>query len=245
MWNSEHPAPSVSCQLPLLTVLPLADRPGHEPRKLLRAIRPGGRVQPGEELALRPCSLLHSRNPHWLLDEAAFQRWQPFPGGCRAAAYNPASRLRQPHGRVRLDVADGCPSAHMYVHADASQGVTTAAFDSGGPGRNSRNPQFPRWIFGTPPDSAPSAELPSRAAAARTWFSSATGSSTISAGPWSGFDRGHAQSMTVRARSSRGHCRRQTFARPPDLDSPDLVPLGEARGDGSAATVPGALSRRT
>ncbi|HEX9207953.1 MAG TPA: pectin acetylesterase-family hydrolase [Steroidobacteraceae bacterium] len=63
-------------------------------------------------------------------------------------------------------VADSYPNAHMYVLADASQGVTTPAFDNGNPGRNSWNPQLPQWIFGTPPSSAPSSELLSRAAAA-------------------------------------------------------------------------------
>lgn len=63
-------------------------------------------------------------------------------------------------------IADSYPNAHLYVLADASQGVTTAAFDSGNPGRNAWNPQLPQWIFGTPPTSAPSAEFLSRAAAA-------------------------------------------------------------------------------
>jgi hypothetical protein len=63
-------------------------------------------------------------------------------------------------------VADSYPQAHMYVIADASQGVTTAAFDNGDPGRKSWNPQLPQWIFGTPPTSAPSADLLRMAAAA-------------------------------------------------------------------------------
>jgi hypothetical protein len=63
-------------------------------------------------------------------------------------------------------VADSYPNAHMYVLADASQGVTTAAFDSGNPGRNSWNPQLPQWIFGAPPTSVPSADLLRRAAEA-------------------------------------------------------------------------------
>jgi len=63
-------------------------------------------------------------------------------------------------------VADSYPNAHLYVVADASQGVTTTAFDSGEPGRNSWNPQLPQWIFGTPPTSAPSADLLRRAAEA-------------------------------------------------------------------------------
>jgi len=63
-------------------------------------------------------------------------------------------------------VADSYPNAHMYVLADASQGVSTPAFDAGNPGRNSWNPQLPQWIFGTPPTSVPSAELLARAAVA-------------------------------------------------------------------------------
>lgn len=39
-------------------------------------------------------------------------------------------------------VADSYPNAHTYVLADASQGVTTPAFDTGSAGRNSWNPQF-------------------------------------------------------------------------------------------------------
>lgn len=63
-------------------------------------------------------------------------------------------------------VADSYPNAHMYVLADASQGVTTPAFDAGTPGRNSWNPQLPQWIFGTPPTSVSSADLLRRAAEA-------------------------------------------------------------------------------
>jgi hypothetical protein len=63
-------------------------------------------------------------------------------------------------------VADSYPNAHMYVLADASQGVTTPAFDAGNPGRNSWNPQLPQWIFGAPPTSVPSADLLRRAAEA-------------------------------------------------------------------------------
>jgi hypothetical protein len=63
-------------------------------------------------------------------------------------------------------IADSYPNAHMYVLADASQGVTTAAFDTGEPGRNSWNPQLPQWIFGAPPTSVSSADLLRRAAEA-------------------------------------------------------------------------------
>jgi len=60
-------------------------------------------------------------------------------------------------------IADSYPNAHMYVLADASQGVSTPAFDTGNPGRNSWNPQLPQWIFGAPPTSVPSSELLRRA----------------------------------------------------------------------------------
>lgn len=40
------------------------------------------------------------------------------------------------------------PQAHLYVVADASQGVTTPAFDQGNPGRNSWNIQLAPWVFG-------------------------------------------------------------------------------------------------
>jgi len=63
-------------------------------------------------------------------------------------------------------IADSYPNAHMYVLADASQGVSTPAFDNGNPGRNSWNPQLPQWIFGAPPTSVPSADLLRRAAEA-------------------------------------------------------------------------------
>jgi hypothetical protein len=56
-------------------------------------------------------------------------------------------------------VAESYPQAHIYVLADASQGVTTTAFDAGNPGRDSWNPQLPPWIFGPPPTSTPSGDL--------------------------------------------------------------------------------------
>jgi len=56
-------------------------------------------------------------------------------------------------------LADSYPKSQIYVLADASQGVTTAAFDNGTPGRNSWNPQLPPWIFGPPPTIEPSPEL--------------------------------------------------------------------------------------
>ena len=43
------------------------------------------------------------------------------------------------------------PQARTYVIADASQGVTTPAFDTGDPGRNSWNMQLAPWVFGTNP----------------------------------------------------------------------------------------------
>ena len=43
------------------------------------------------------------------------------------------------------------PNARMSVLADASNGITTRAFDTGNPGRNSWNPQIASWVFGTDP----------------------------------------------------------------------------------------------
>lgn len=43
------------------------------------------------------------------------------------------------------------PEANLTVLADASQGVTTKAFDTGNPGRNSWNIQLPTWVYGTDP----------------------------------------------------------------------------------------------
>lgn len=40
------------------------------------------------------------------------------------------------------------PKAKMAVLADGAQGVLSPAFDSALPGRNSWNPQLPRWVFG-------------------------------------------------------------------------------------------------
>jgi hypothetical protein len=61
-------------------------------------------------------------------------------------------------------LAEAYPNAHMFVIADASQGVSTATWDTYG--RVSWNPQLPQWIFGPPPTSAPSSEFLSMAAAA-------------------------------------------------------------------------------
>lgn len=43
------------------------------------------------------------------------------------------------------------PQAHLYVMADASQGVTTPAWDRGDPGLRSWNPQLAPWVFGSTP----------------------------------------------------------------------------------------------
>jgi len=56
------------------------------------------------------------------------------------------------------------PQAHLFVLADASQGVSTLAFDSGNPGRNSWNPQFAPWVFGDQPTTLPGGEVMRRAA---------------------------------------------------------------------------------
>ena len=61
-------------------------------------------------------------------------------------------------------VARAFPSAQMYVVADASQGVTNAAFDNGNPGRNSWNPQLDRRTFGDNTPALPGGELMRRAA---------------------------------------------------------------------------------
>lgn len=47
------------------------------------------------------------------------------------------------------------PQAHLNVLADASQGVTTAAWDAGTPGRGSWNPQLAPWVFGNTAASGP------------------------------------------------------------------------------------------
>jgi len=56
-------------------------------------------------------------------------------------------------------VQDAYPNAHVYVIADASQGVTTNAFDTGNPGRESWNPQLAPWVFGSDPSAIPGPEL--------------------------------------------------------------------------------------
>lgn len=44
-------------------------------------------------------------------------------------------------------IAETFKSARVSLLADASQGVTTPAFDNGNPGRNSWNPQLAPWVF--------------------------------------------------------------------------------------------------
>lgn len=44
-------------------------------------------------------------------------------------------------------VKEAYPHAHAYAIGDAGQGVTTAAWDAGDPGRDSWNFQLPPWIF--------------------------------------------------------------------------------------------------
>ncbi len=56
------------------------------------------------------------------------------------------------------------PRAKMFVLADASQGVTTAAFDAGNPGRQSWNPQLAPWVFGSGAAQASGPEVMRRAA---------------------------------------------------------------------------------
>lgn len=63
-------------------------------------------------------------------------------------------------------VARTFPRAHMFALADASQGVTTPAFDAGNPGRQSWNPQLAPWAFGPDPAAVPSPELLATAARA-------------------------------------------------------------------------------
>jgi hypothetical protein len=56
-------------------------------------------------------------------------------------------------------VKESFPSAHMYVIADASQGVTTDTWDISTPGRNSWNPTLAPWVFGTDPNALVSQDL--------------------------------------------------------------------------------------
>ena len=51
------------------------------------------------------------------------------------------------------------PKAHTFVIADASQGVTTRAFETGTPGRGSWNMQLAPWAFGDDPASVSGPDL--------------------------------------------------------------------------------------
>ena len=63
-------------------------------------------------------------------------------------------------------LAQQFPQARLSVLADASQGVTTPAFDAGDPGRGAWNPQLAPWVFGSDPLAVRSHELMRRGAAA-------------------------------------------------------------------------------
>jgi len=58
------------------------------------------------------------------------------------------------------------PRARLAVLADASQGVSTAGFETGTPGRGSWNVQLAPWVFGSNPMATPSSELVRRGAQA-------------------------------------------------------------------------------
>lgn len=51
-------------------------------------------------------------------------------------------------------INEAYPRSHTYVIADASQGVTTEAFNGGNPGTGSWNRQLAPWVFGNNPDFA-------------------------------------------------------------------------------------------
>jgi hypothetical protein len=63
-------------------------------------------------------------------------------------------------------VAQAYPQARLSVLADASQGVSTAAFDAATPGRGSWNPQLAPWAFGEDALAVRSYELVQRGALA-------------------------------------------------------------------------------
>lgn len=56
-------------------------------------------------------------------------------------------------------IAEIFKSARVSLLADASQGVTTTAFDNGDPGRNSWNPQLAPWVFGAAPSTVSGGDL--------------------------------------------------------------------------------------
>lgn len=61
-------------------------------------------------------------------------------------------------------VVEAFPNAHVHVIADASQGVTTPAFDIGEPGRNSWNLTLAPWVYGADSTAVRSADLLRRGA---------------------------------------------------------------------------------
>lgn len=65
-------------------------------------------------------------------------------------------------------VAQAYPGARLSVLADASQGVTTQAFDLGTPGRGSWNVQLAPWVFGEDAMSVRSYQMVQRGAQAYT-----------------------------------------------------------------------------
>lgn len=56
-------------------------------------------------------------------------------------------------------IAEAYPRARHALLADASQGVTTTAFDAGTPGRGSWNAQLAPWVFGDDPLAVPGPDL--------------------------------------------------------------------------------------
>jgi hypothetical protein len=56
-------------------------------------------------------------------------------------------------------IAETFKNARVSLLADASQGVTTPAFDTGNPGRLSWNPQLAPWVFGPPPSAVRGGDL--------------------------------------------------------------------------------------
>mgnify|MGYP002623674824 CR=1 FL=1 len=65
--------------------------------------------------------------------------------------------------------------------ADASQGITTPAFDVGNPGRNSWNPQLAPWVFGPDPSLVPGPQVMRAVAAAHPRHKLAQFTTTVDA----------------------------------------------------------------
>ena len=63
-------------------------------------------------------------------------------------------------------IEDNFKTAHVSLLADASQGVTTPAFDVSDPGRNSWNPQLAPGVYGVDPSLVPGPEFMRRTALA-------------------------------------------------------------------------------